>query len=51
MNNCWLFHKWERWGKPEIYEVTMVLTGVKGQAKYQTRKCLRCGMVQERRVD
>jgi hypothetical protein len=48
-NSCWLFHKWEKWGEPKVYAI-LTLWGTKGQASYQTRKCLRCNKIEERLV-
>lgn len=46
-----IFHKWERWGNPEVTEFLNVYSDKKFNRSIQRRICKKCGYVQERKVD
>lgn len=50
----WCWHDWEKWGEPKLVTMTRFFPQVGEQYDYnikiQTRKCKRCGKVEETKI-
>ena len=53
---CFLFHKWEKWSEVKIKRKKRVVyerqcEQIEFIERYQSRKCLKCDMYQERTIN